>query len=122
MNVNNVKQELQDKYPNKSVLVSDGEIICEVKPASIDPNESIAVAVIDKTVPHYHKVTTEIYEVIEGELSLFVDEVEHKLKEGESFTIKPNQKHYAIGNETWIKCPSHPAWTMEDHILVKNNG
>lgn len=119
MNIIKVKEELKEKYPGKTILESNGEIVCEVQPASENPSESIAVAVIEKTAPHYHKVTTEIYEVIKGELTLFVEGVEHKLKLGESFTIKPNKKHYAIGNESWIKCTSHPAWTIEDHLVVE---
>ena len=120
MNNKKVIKDLKKKYPGKKVLEGNGEIICEIKPVSEDPKVSIAIAVIDKTVPHVHKVTTETYEVIKGKLYLFIDGKEHVLKEGETLTIKPNQKHYAVGDETWIKCTSHPGWTFEDHILLKD--
>ena len=120
MNNKKVIKDLKKKYPGKKVLEGNGEIICEIKPVSEDPKVSIAIAVIDKTAPHVHKVTTETYEVIKGKLSLFVDGKEHLLEKGETLTIKPNQKHYAVGNETWIKCTSHPGWTFEDHILLKD--
>lgn len=118
MNVQKVKEELSNKYPNKLIIENGlGEVVCEIKPASEDPDESIAIAVIDNTKPHYHKTITEKYEVIEGELELFVNDQPTKLKEGDSFIIKPLQWHYAKGNETWIKCTSNPAWNFEDHLF-----
>ena len=120
MNNKKIVNELKQRYPMKKVLEGDGEIICEIQPVSENPDESISIAVIKETKPHFHKLTTEIYEVVKGRLSLFIDGLEHKLSEGESLVISPYQKHYAIGNETWIKCTSHPGWRFEDHILVDN--
>ena len=49
---------------------------------------------------------------------MFVDNIEKKLKEGDTLTIKPGSIHYAVGNETWIECYSEPGWISEDHIIT----
>ena len=81
----------------------------------------MAIAVIDRSVPHYHNEVTELYEVLEGELSVFIDVVEHKLVEGDEFVIKPGSTHYAVGDETWVRCTARPGWTVEDHIMEETN-
>lgn len=116
MNTKKIAEELHQKYPGKNVVINNAyEVICEVQPSA---EEGIAVAVIQKSLPHYHKVITETYEVIKGELTLFCNDKKHILKEGEKFTVKPGQIHYAEGNETWIKCYSKPGWTPKDHFLT----
>lgn len=120
MNVKRVVGELKKKYPGKKVIITDpkdpGEIICETKPGK---EKGEAVAVIDYTRLHYHKVLTEVYEVMKGELEMTINGKKKIVKEGESITLKPGTRHSAKGDETWIKVYSAPGWTPEDHILVK---
>ena len=117
MNVRPVKEELQNKYPDKNVVVNNtGEIICEISPGK---EESVAIAVIDKSLPHFHKVTTETYEVIKGKLDLYCDGIKHTLNVGDKFVVNPGSIHYAEGKETWIKCFSKPGWSPKDHFLAK---
>ena len=78
----------------------------------------MALAVVGKSKPHYHKITTEIYEVIKGELILTIDGEKHILKPGEKMTIKPNSIHSAEGEETWFLTHSTPGWKVKDHILL----
>ena len=89
-----------------------------MEPGNLHPSFSVAVSVIDKTIPHYHEKITETYEVLKGELDLKVEDKTYNLKDGESFTIQPREVHSASGNETWIKCTSKPAWNPHDHLRV----
>ena len=122
MNTEKVIKELSQKYPGKNILKfpedNPTEIICETDMEGSSTKKNFAVAVIDRSEPHYHKKTKEIYKIIKGELSLFIENQEHKLKEGDTLTIRRGEVHYAVGNETWVEVYSEPGWTQEDHILV----
>lgn len=122
MNIEKVIGDVRSKYPGKKFVVSDDgeyqEIVCEIEPASINPARSVAVAIVGKSKPHKHTEITEVYEVIRGELTLYIDGVEHVLKEDESFEIKPGVIHYAMGDETWFYTYSTPGWTKEDHTII----
>ncbi len=112
-------KELNKKYPGKKILKNGNpvsEIVCEVEKGN---GYSIAIAVIEKSVPHLHKKTTEEYEVMKESIKLFINNKRSVLKKGEKIVIKPNQVHFAEGNETWVKVTSHPGWLVEDHILIK---
>ena len=114
MDTGKVIKELSKKYPGKKIIKlpedNPTEIICEIEPG-------FAVAVIDKSEPHFHKKTTEIYEIMEGNLTVYIDNKEYELKEGGRLTIEPGKIHYAEGYETWVKVYSEPPWTTEDHIF-----
>lgn len=122
MNIQAIISQLQKEYPGKFIIqnhpTDPTEIICEIEPTSEHSDYSTAIAVIDRSIPHYHLKTTETYEIIRGQLKLTVADEEHTLKEGGSFTIHPGQRHFAEGNETWVRVTSHPGWTKEDHYLV----
>ena len=120
MDVKKVIKELRTKYPGKNIVydpTDPSEIIVEIEPAKDHPERSLALAVVGKSKPHYHKTTTEIYEVIKGELLLTIDDQKHILKTGEKMTIKPNSPHSAEGEETWFLTHSTPGWNIKDHIL-----
>ncbi|MBU2592638.1 cupin domain-containing protein [Patescibacteria group bacterium] len=121
MDSKKVIDELKRKYPGKKIIKNGednpSEILCEVDPSTNHPEYSLAVAVIDKSLPHSHKKTTETYKVTKGKLALFIDNKRHELKEGEELIIKPGWVHWAKGNEIWVECYSEPGWTFEDHIL-----
>lgn len=123
MNVKKVIKQLKKEYPSKKIIKNDEnnptEIICEIDPTEKHSEYGVAIAVIDQSIPHYHKKTTEIYEVLRGELVLILDGKEILLKKGEKATIKPNTIHSAKGKETWIKAYSKPGWVFNDHILVE---
>ncbi|OGV96651.1 hypothetical protein A2W24_01665 [Microgenomates group bacterium RBG_16_45_19] len=122
MNVEVVLKELGQKFPGEKIFRNDEkqptEIICEIEPTSEHPEYSVAVAVIDRSAPHFHHKTEEVYEVLKGELDLYIDGKQLKLKKGEKYTIKPGIKHCAVGQETWIKVTARPGWKIEDHILI----
>jgi len=122
MNIEKIINELSKKYPGKKIIKNreenPTEIICEVDPASNHPEKGIAIAVIDKSEPHYHKKTTEKYKVLKGKLIININGQDYKLQEKEELVIKPGSIHYAIGDETWVEVYSEPGWLSEDHILA----
>ena len=122
MNINKIVSKMKRAYPGKKIIVTDpkspGEIICETEPTDAHPDWSEAIAVIDYTRLHYHRVVTETYEILRGELNMVIQEKTPHLKTGQSITIQPNTRHKAFGRETWIRVSSKPGWTPEDHILV----
>jgi mannose-6-phosphate isomerase-like protein (cupin superfamily) len=122
MNHTKVINELNSKYPGKAIIKNDEnnptEILCEVEPSLTHPKYSLAVSVIDISVPHQHKKTVETYKVIKGKLTLHVGEKTVTLNEGDSYEIPLKTIHWAEGHETWVECKSHPGWTSEDYIKV----
>lgn len=123
MDVKKVISELQNKYPGKTIVVNTPdnptEVICEIDPTSEHPDYSVAIAVIDESVEHFHRTTTEIYEILKGTLKIVKDGNVHIMREGESFVIRPGEKHKAEGHETWFKVTSEPGWSDKDHYVVK---
>jgi len=122
MDTKTVLNQLTKKYPGKLIIKNDEknptEILCEIKPTKDHPRYSLAISVIGKSDPHYHKKLTETYKVVKGKLKLIVEGKIINLGVGQKYIIKPNQTHWAIGDETWIECYSKPGWTPKDHILV----
>lgn len=120
MRINEVIEELKKTYPGKKIILNDKnnltEILCEVDPPSKHSAYSVAVSVIDETIPHYHNEATEVYEILRGEVDFIIDGKVFHLKTGELLTIQPGEVHSFKGNETWIKCTAKPAWKISDHI------
>jgi len=116
-------EELKKKYPGKKIIKNDEgnptEILCEIEPSSEHSEYSMAVSIIDKSIPHSHKKTKETYKVIKGTLKVYKDDKEFILNEGDELVINPGETHWAKGNETWVECYSEPGWIFEDHILVE---
>jgi len=122
MDAQKVIAELEREYPGSNVkqLPEDcpKEIVCEFDPGTEHPDWSLAIAVIDKSEPHFHNRTTEIYRIIKGELKLHVNGEEHVMYEGQEYTVIPGKTHWAEGNETWVEVYCSPAYTHLDHHLV----
>lgn len=122
MNANKIISTFEKMYPGKVVIKNPQahptELLCEVEPTSKHPNYSVAIAVIDKSTPHSHKLVSETYTVIRGTLTLHANDDVITLKRNESYTIEPGVIHWAEGDETWVECLSTPGWAKEDHILT----
>lgn len=122
MDIIKIVAELKTKYPGKNIIVDKDkdfeEIIVEIEPTKDHSERSLALAVVGKSKPHFHKISTEIYEVIKGTLTLYIDGKKYLLKQGEKMTILPAQVHSAEGNEVWFLTHSTPGWTFEDHIVL----
>lgn len=98
MNVDSIKQELQKEYGNKAVFLNEmngsvTEMICELEPTSEHSDYSKAIAIIDKSVPHYHRLTTEKYKIVKGKLTLHLSRQEIELQENDEYTISPSTIH-----------------------------
>ncbi len=121
MNSDKIISQLRLQYPGKNIfsLPADNrtEIICEVEPSLNHPEYSLAIAIIDKSAPHFHCRSTETYKVLKGKLILIIEQKKISLKAGDKFIIKPGKVHAAIGKQTWVECISKPGWTRQDHIL-----
>lgn len=122
MNTKKIIAELEKKYPGKNIIVDEdggySEIIVELEPAKDHPDHSLALAIVGKSKPHYHKISTEIYEITKGVLTLFVDGKKFVLKQGEKMTIKPGQVHFAAGEDVWFLTYSSPGWSTEDAFVI----
>lgn len=122
MNITNVIEELKKKYPGKKILLNNRqnctEILCEIEPTVAHPGRSVAIAIIDKTIAHYHDTSEETYKVLKGVLSLIVNKEKLVLNEGQSFVIKPGSIHEAKGDETWVQVTSKPGWKQKDHHMA----
>lgn len=122
MNHTKVISELKQRYPDKDIILdpqdNPTEIIVELEPTKNHPEKSVALAVVGRSQPHYHKTTTEVYEVVKGTLHLYIDDKEYILQEGEKMTIYPNIIHHAEGEECWFLTHSTPGWRFEDHVRI----
>lgn len=122
MNVKKIIRKLKKLYPGKNIILNDPknptEIICEIQTAFENPNEGIAVAIIDESKSHVHYKTKETYKILEGELVFFRNGKEELYKKGDRFDIYPGEIHSVKGEEVWVKCVSRPAWAPKDHIRV----
>lgn len=122
MNAKTIIETLKRQYPGKVIALNDEkkptEIVCEAEPADRHPAHSVAIAIIDKSIPHKHAVSTETYTVIRGALKLHANDEVIELKRNESYTIEPGVIHWAEGDETWVECLSMPGWTKADHLQV----
>lgn len=120
MNASKIIKQLKKKYPGKNIIVNTPEFPLEIVVELDSKKQKLALAVIDFARPHYHKVNTEIYEVIKGELIVYLKGETVLLKAGSKIKIKPYGIHSAVGKETWIYVHFDPGWKFEDHILVKS--
>ncbi len=114
---------LRSLYPGKNIIQippeNPSEIICEVDKVD-DPQGgcSVAIAVIDHSAPHFHRRTCERYEVLDGEVELFVAGEKKLLREGDISIIAPEMVHWVQADAAWVKVIAIPAWTPEDHIIA----
>lgn len=121
MNAQEVVDSLRKKYPGKNIVTNDQshptQITCEIEPTSDHPEYSIAIVVADDVPAHHHKNSTELFEILEGEIDITVDGTKIHLFTEEKISIHPRSVHSITGNSSWIKISSYPGWTPEDHIL-----
>jgi hypothetical protein len=123
--------DLQAQYPGRTIIENKNskgtttEIICELTNSQDSIADSVAIAVIDSSTIHYHKVITEKYEVLKGSLTIFKYDDSHKeykeqiVRKGESIVINPGEIHSNLGDETWVKVTSNPAWFIEDYYNLE---
>jgi mannose-6-phosphate isomerase-like protein (cupin superfamily) len=110
MNIDRVKGELRQQYPESNIkenVDENGEIsevVAEIDRRLVDSDLDVAVVVADKSQEHYHLYTKEIYKIIKGSLRVFLKGEPTDLGPGETITIEPGVKHRVEGDETWFYC------------------
>lgn len=92
----------------------------EAKRAFADQPEAPAsfhiVEIAHDSAVHYHKRTTEIYHVLEGEGHLELDGERVPVRPGSTVMIKPGCRHRAVGKLRIINVPI-PAFDPADEYL-----
>lgn len=124
MNIKKVIVALKAEYPGKNILrnLENGseEIVCEIEPTTLHQDYSVAMAIVGRSLPHFHRKSEEVYEVVKGTLTVYKVNKKFVLKKGETIIIEPLTLHWVEGNETWFLTYSKPGWTLEDHIIAEN--
>jgi len=81
-----------------------------------DPDRIASLHVVElrgEATAHYHRRSTEIYFVLQGEGEIELDGVRYPLEAGSSVLIKPGCRHRALGNLRFVNVPI-PAFDPED--------
>lgn len=130
--------EILDSPPNENVIpykfshdkppltALDGALIYELMNAKERKELDIALAVGNlpanrKAIPHYHRISEELYYIIEGFGRARVGEQDFEIKKGSLIYVPTNTVH-ALENgsgseELKVLCISSPAYTEGDFIL-----
>lgn len=80
------------------------------------------IADIEESVPHFNKITTEIYTVLNGTIEVFIDDQSYVLNPGDVIAIPLNAVHWGrslTDKPARIMCTCVPAWSPEDHYVVQ---
>lgn len=113
--IEKIRQQLLAQYPDCLVKVAPDqmEMVAEI-------SDGFAVAVIERSQPHFHLKMTEIYRVLRGTLFVAKGGQGFVLREGDAITIEPGQIHFAkVEKElAWVEVLSDPAWMAEDHFVL----
>lgn len=81
-----------------------------------DPSRVASLHVVDikaDSQVHYHKRTTELYYILEGEGTMELDQEIHPVKPGDAILIKPGCRHRAVGKLKVLNVPV-PAFDPAD--------
>jgi|TARA_Y100000310_G_scaffold341322_1_gene440100 mannose-6-phosphate isomerase-like protein (cupin superfamily) len=113
------KSALNEIAPFKT---KDGSTIREMMHPRVhgNVNQSLAqavVAVAERTICHYHKVTEELYYVQQGDGVITLDRVKHEISAGDTVLIGPGVIHCVENSgETDLKilCCCAPAYSHDD--------
>lgn len=79
-----------------------------------------AIAIIERSEPHFHREITETYRVLRGTLLVARASKGFVLQGGDSITITPSQIDHAkaLGDPAWIEVLCEPAWRAIRHIVL----
>lgn len=80
------------------------------------------VTMLEPNVPHYHKITTEFYFIIDGEGALIIGREVYQIESQTLIIIPPNKAHYFIPRRpTKLLVFCIPAWSKEDEIVLEED-
>ncbi len=113
--IEHYRSELLVAYPGSQIKVAPDqrEIVAEITGES-------AIAIIERSETHFHRVITETYRVLRGTLLVARAGEGFVLQVGDSITITPGQIHHAkaLGDPAWIEVLCDPAWRADDHFVL----
>jgi mannose-6-phosphate isomerase-like protein (cupin superfamily) len=66
-----------------------------------------------------NKICNEMYYVIGGSGTIFVEDKKYELKECDVFLIEPGKKFYVIAKNLQLAIPTSPAWYPEQCENIK---
>jgi mannose-6-phosphate isomerase-like protein (cupin superfamily) len=125
--VEDIVEDMRVRYGVKEVIRiphDDPQEIVGPTTLRTDLNHSTAVAYIRKSVPHFHKHTTEIYEVLDGVLCVYIEGKSYVLFAHNQLVIAPGQVHHAevlkgSRPDDWcvVKVLASPPWSPQDHHI-----
>jgi len=116
MDIKKITLQLKEAYSTAEIVLEPHEnpkAVHAVTKAQ-DGSSSVTVSVVDEIPAHHHKRTAEIYFVMKGSLTLFVNGETFILKEGDYHIVPPGETHWAQGNETWLEVYAEPGLVIED--------
>jgi quercetin dioxygenase-like cupin family protein len=94
------------------------EIVYEMTTHQHDLPFEIAIADVQQSDPHFHKVTMETYTVVQGDLEVRLDAESHLLHPGDVIRIAPSVIHSAKSlrdTPARITVTTIPAFSMNDY-------
>lgn len=83
-------------------------------------SDGFTVAVIERSLPHFHLKTREVYRVLRGILYVACGGRGNVLQEKDTLVIEPPQIHFAraAGEPVWIEVKSVPPYSADDHFIL----
>jgi mannose-6-phosphate isomerase-like protein (cupin superfamily) len=113
--IEHYRSELLVAYPGSQIKVAPDqrEMVAEI--AGVH-----AIAIIERSEPHFHREITETYRVLRGTLLIGRLGESFVLKVSDSITIRPGQIHHAkaLADPAWIEVLCEPAWRAIRHIVL----
>ena len=116
---------LHVEFPDKNIVClpdddDPQEVIVELERAE-DDSYSVAIALIQESLPHRNPGLVEAYLVEEGQLVIYIDEDMEILEQGGGLTFDADHVHWAIAlssEPARVRVTSRPAWKPEHNVLV----
>jgi mannose-6-phosphate isomerase-like protein (cupin superfamily) len=114
---------LKESYPSLKRIVRKGLKEVSVDELVAELKDGMAIAVIDRSRPHFHLRTGETYGIIRGRLGLVMAGKVAVLDGNpiHSADVPPGVVHQAMSlnrEPAVVQVLSDPAWTKEDHFEV----
>jgi mannose-6-phosphate isomerase-like protein (cupin superfamily) len=111
-------------YQNRKSFTA--EVVYELTTARDGLPFGIAIADIEQSQPHVHRVTTETYTVVQGSIELALDDERLALHVGDVALIRPGVIHSARsigdGHAARITVTTIPEFSPDDYVPVSASG
>lgn len=85
----NSNQQIVAQDYSKEVIFTPSDL-----PGSGHQFQTVTIPPQTKQREHYHDIQTEVFYILEGECSIFMNGTEHIAKPGDAFICSPGDRHY----------------------------